>query len=59
MPCIEVPDTDQNSLPGWKYWLGYPWLDEPGNEASWSWAQFQKGQPTSCKTRDAFSCSPL
>jgi len=46
-----------------KQGFGYPWLskkipDTP-TKTCWSWAQFQKGQPTPCKTTCVFPRSPL
>jgi len=46
-----------------KQGFGYLWLskkipDTP-TKTRWSWAQFQKGQPTPNKTTYTFPCSPL
>ena len=41
-----------------KQGFGYPWLSKKiphtPTKTRWSWAQFQKGQPTPCKTTYAF-----
>jgi len=46
-----------------KQGFGYPWLSkeipETPTKTCWSRAQFQKGQPTPCKTTNTFPRSPL
>ena len=53
MTCIDLYVRGQNSLPHRKARIWLPWLqkkiaDTP-TKTRWSWAQFQKGQPTPCK----------
>jgi len=51
LACTEVQDKGQNPLPRW-IWLQVAFKKIPAHplKTCWSWAQFQKGQPTLCKT---------
>ena len=56
--CTDFQATGQNSLTHRKARIWVPWLskkisDKP-TKTGWSWAQFQKGQPTPCKLRMLF-----
>jgi len=51
-------DTGLKSLPHWKTRIWLPVVSNTipytSTKVRWSWAQFQKGQPTLCKTTYAF-----
>jgi len=56
MVCIELWATGENFLT-LKARIGYPWISKKNSRRThWSQAQFQKGQPTPCKSMHA---SPL
>jgi len=59
MACIVMLDTGQNSLPCWKLATCFKKIPHTLPKTRWSKCQFQKGQPTPCKTWDNFSHSSL
>jgi len=62
MACIELHTTGKNSITlKRRIWLpvAFKKIPDTPTKTRWSQAQFQKGQPTPCKTTYTFPHSPL